>query len=282
MQELAGKVGVVTGAASGIGRGMAERLVAEGMKVVLADIEEKALDAAVRDLTDAGGKVIGVPTDVSKEESVDELAHRTMSEFGAVNLVHNNAGVALGGMLWQLTTADWQWVLGVNMWGVIHGIRAFVPLIIESGEGHVVNTASMAGVMAGPGMGPYTASKHAVVAISETLYRELDITAPQVKVSVLCPGWVDTGIAESDRNRPAELGGGVQREAAPSDQEAVRGMLAAMIQGGMPPAEVADHVVSAVREERFYVFTHPWQSMIESRMRDMIEGRNPTAVAMPT
>jgi NAD(P)-dependent dehydrogenase (short-subunit alcohol dehydrogenase family) len=279
MRDLNGKVGVVTGAASGIGRAVAERLVSEGMKVVLADVEEAALGKAVAQLAEGGGTVIGVPTDVSDAASVDDLAKRTLAEFGAVNLVHNNAGVATGGTIWELSVDDWQWVLGVNLWGVIHGVRSFVPHLIEAGEGHVVNTASMAGVTTAPFMGPYTVSKHGVVAISEMLHKELTMAAHPVGVSVLCPGWVKTRIGESDRNRPDEL----QKDAAelPAGDMA-RQVLQSMLEAGMAPSEVAGQVVDAVKDGRFWIFTHPWKEMIETRVSGMLEGRNPVADFFPT
>jgi NAD(P)-dependent dehydrogenase (short-subunit alcohol dehydrogenase family) len=280
MQELRGKVAVVTGAASGIGLAMSERLVDEGMKVVMADIEEPALGAAAAQLRDRGGDVLDVVTDVSRGEAVEALAERALAAYRVVHLVHNNAGVAAGGPMWELSTRDWEWVLGVNLWGVIHGVRVFVPLIIEAGGGHVVNTASMAGVMSGPLSGPYNVSKHGVVTLSETLYKELQMLSHPIGVSVLCPGWVNTNIGDSDRNRPAELVS--DRDPLADDiAEGRRAMMSAFLQSGLSPAEVAGMVVEAVKADRFYVFTHPWQEMIESRMRDMIEGRNPTPVAPP-
>ena len=278
MQELRGRVAVVTGAASGIGFAVSERLLAEGMRVVMADVEEPALGAAAAQLRDRGGDVLDVVTDVSKGESIEELAERTLSSFGAVHLVHNNAGVAAGGLMWELSVRDWEWVLGVNLWGVIHGVRVFVPLIIEAGGGHVVNTASLAGVLSSPMGGPYGVSKHGVVALSESLSKELQMLGHPVGVSVLCPGWVKTNIADSDRNRPAELVS--DREAGPNEiAEGRRAMLDGFLQSGMPPAEVAGHVVDAVKADRFYIFTHPWYELIETRMRDMIDGRNPTPAA---
>jgi NAD(P)-dependent dehydrogenase (short-subunit alcohol dehydrogenase family) len=276
MQDLIGKVAVVTGAASGIGLAVCERLLAEGMKVVMADIEEPALGAAAAQLRDRGGDVLDVVADVAKGESVEQLAERALSSYGAVHLVHNNAGVATGGPMWELTTRDWEWVLGVNLWGVIHGVRVFVPLIIEAGGGHVVNTASMAGVTSAPMMGPYNVSKHGVVTLSEGLYKELQMLAQPVGVSVLCPGWVNTKIGESERNRPADLA--AERVV---DGEGFGAMLSGFLESGLQPADVADQVVDAVRNDRFYIFTHPWQEMIDARLRDIVEGRNPSLGFFP-
>ena len=233
MKDLSGKVAVVTGGASGIGRALAERFVAEGMRLVLADIEEKALAGAAEELGAAGATVVPVVTDVSKEASVMALADRAYAELGAVHVLCNNAGVATGGLSWELTEADWQWTLGVNLWGVIHGVRAFVPRMIAGGDdGHVVNTASMAGLLSAPFMGPYNASKFAVVTISEVLHHELAMTGAKVKVSVLCPGFVATQIGESDRNRPDELRDASQLDPA---MEQFRGVFMQMLASGLPP-----------------------------------------------
>ena len=202
MEDLQGKVAVITGGASGIGRAVAERAAAEGMKIVLADIEEGPLEQAVDDLGAAGAEAIGVRTDVADRASVEALRDRALDRFGAVHLVHNNAGIGLGGPIWEVTEEDWRWILGVNLWGVIHGVATFTPLLIEQGEGHIVNTASIAGLIVAPFLGPYNATKQAVVAISETLFKDLQTVAPPVGVSVLCPGFVQTRIAESERNRP--------------------------------------------------------------------------------
>jgi NAD(P)-dependent dehydrogenase (short-subunit alcohol dehydrogenase family) len=283
MQNLEGRVAVVTGAASGIGRGMAERWCAEGMKVVLADIEADALAAAERELRAGGADVVSVVTDVSSAASMDALARASVDAFGAVHLVCNNAGVGGGGMMQELTTDDWQWVLGVNLWGVIHGIRVFLPILLQQDEAHMVNTASMAGLVTGPFMGPYNATKFAVVAISETLFKEMSMQGTSVGVSVLCPGWVDTNIAESDRNRPAELSDTASGGAAAADMEPVmRDMLKKLLAGGLKPHEVAEHVADAVRSNRFYVLTHPeMKPSIETRTADILEDRNPSGPPMP-
>jgi NAD(P)-dependent dehydrogenase (short-subunit alcohol dehydrogenase family) len=274
MQDLKGKVAVVTGAASGIGNAVATRLAEEGMKVVLADVEEGPLADAEKKLTDAGATVLAVPTDVSKGDQVDALAEKTFATFGTAHVIHNNAGVGAGGPMWTLTEADWQWVLGVNLWGVIHGVRAFVGRMVDQGEGHVVNTASIAGLTSAPLMGPYNVSKHGVVTLSETLAAELALHGSPVKVSVLCPGWVNTRIHEADRNRPPELQ--PDQEADQTMAEMGRQILGNLIASGLPPSEVASRVLDAIREERFYILTHPDMTpMVRHRMEDILEGRTP-------
>jgi NAD(P)-dependent dehydrogenase (short-subunit alcohol dehydrogenase family) len=275
MQELRGKVAVVTGAASGIGNAVATRLAAEGMKVVLADIEEGPLADAEKVLADTGATVLAVPTDVTKGDQMDALAEKTYATFGTAHVVHNNAGVATGGPMWTLTEADWQWVLGVNLWGVIHGVRAFVPRLVEQGEGHVVNTASMAGLTSAPMMGPYNVSKHGVVTLSETLAAELALHGSPVKVSVLCPGWVNTRINEADRNRPPELQPPDGADTSLMDMG--RQLLDGLLKSGLQPSEVAGRVLDAIRDESFYILTHPEMTpMIQQRMEDIVQGRNPT------
>jgi NAD(P)-dependent dehydrogenase (short-subunit alcohol dehydrogenase family) len=274
MKELAGKVAVVTGAASGIGRALSDAFAAEGMHVAMADIEDDALAVAAKEVGESGTKVLAVRTDVSKGADVDALAARTVEEFGTFHVVCNNAGVGSGGAMWELTEADWAWVLGVNLWGVIHGIRAFVPRLVEQNEGHVVNTGSIAGLTSAPMMGPYNASKHAVVTISETLQRELALNASTVRVSVLCPGFVQTRIAESDRNRPDHLRNPVE----PEINEVGRELLKQIIASGLPAADVARQVVDAVKHERFYVLPHPeMKSIVRTRMDDILEERAPAA-----
>jgi NAD(P)-dependent dehydrogenase (short-subunit alcohol dehydrogenase family) len=275
VQDLTGKVAVVTGAASGIGFGLAERLVGEGLRVAMADIEEQALTRAAADLEGKGGEVMAVPTDVSVASSVDELARRSVERFGAVHVVCNNAGVGGGGLSWDVPLPVWEWVLGVNLWGVIHGVHAFLPLLLEQGEGHVVNTASVAGLLAAPGMAPYSASKHAVVAISESLHHELTLLGSNVRVSVLCPGPISTRIMESERNWLARLGPQPE-DAAPLGGEVLQEMLRQQVESGMKPAEVANMVLDAVRSERFWVLTHPEYGPLAARRMDAAaEGRSP-------
>jgi NAD(P)-dependent dehydrogenase (short-subunit alcohol dehydrogenase family) len=244
------------------------------MKIVLADVNAADLAAAEAAMRAAGATVIGARTDVSKAEDVEALAARTLEAFGAVHLVVNNAGVAPLGNVWENTVADWQWTLGVNLWGVIHGVRAFVPLLMQQTEAYIVNTASVAGLVAAPFMGPYNASKHAVVAISETLHHELAMSAPQVKVSVLCPGWVNTKIAESARNRPEHL-----KDGAAPDADAAA-LLRGFLEQGMPPDEVAAKVLDAMREERFWILTHDeegdfWVDGVNRRLRSLETRTNP-------
>jgi NAD(P)-dependent dehydrogenase (short-subunit alcohol dehydrogenase family) len=276
MKQLQGKVAVVTGGASGIGRAVAEAAAAAGMKVVLADIEEAALKETEAAMGASGAEVFSVVTDVSVGSSVEELRDKALARFGAVHLVHNNAGVAVGGPLWTVSEADWTWVLGVNLWGVIHGIRVFVPVLLEQGEGHVVNTASLAGLTS-PGMlGPYNVTKHSVVTMSETLYRDLEAIGSRVGVSVLCPGFVQTRIAESERNRPDWA------PAAPVPQGVeFQGVVRNLVAGGIPPADVAEKVLYAVRNNRFYILTHDeTPAMVEIRMRDILEDRNPSSAPL--
>jgi len=278
MEQLAGKVAVVTGGASGIGRAVAERAAAEGMKVVLADIEEATLKTTADAMAEAGADVVGVVTDVASGASVEALRDRALSAFGAIHLVHNNAGVAAGGPVWTIPEQDWTWVLGVNLWGVIHGIRAFVPLLVDQGEGHVVNTASLAGLISAPMLGPYTVTKHGVVAISETLIKDLRMAGSTVGVSVLCPGFVKTGIADSERNRPDWA------PAAHLDETglAMREMLRQIVAAGIAATTVAERVLDAVKTNRFYILTHDGsEAGVRTRLEDIIEGRPPSDTMIP-
>jgi NAD(P)-dependent dehydrogenase (short-subunit alcohol dehydrogenase family) len=273
MKELQGKVAVITGAASGIGRAVADAAAAAGMKVVLADIEEAALKEADASLGATGAEVLSVVTDVSVATSVDDLRDQALARFGAVHLVHNNAGVAVGGPLWTVTEADWKWILGVNLWGVIHGIRAFVPVLLEQGEGHVVNTASLAGLTSPAMLGPYNVTKHSVVTMSETLYRDLAALGSRVGVSVLCPGFVQTRIADSERNRP-DWAPAAERP----DGVAFQGVVRQLVAGGIQPTDVAEKVLHAVRNNRFYILTHDdTRAMVETRLRDILDDRNPSS-----
>jgi NAD(P)-dependent dehydrogenase (short-subunit alcohol dehydrogenase family) len=254
---------------------MAERFGREGMKLVLADVEEKALEETRRAFESAGLEAMAVTVDVSKPDQVDSMASRTFERFGGAHILCNNAGIGVGGFTWEVSRADWEWVLGVNLWGVVHGIRAFVPRMIAQGEGHVVNTASIAGLLSAPGMGPYCASKHAVVAMSECLHHDLNLLAEgKVKVSVVCPAWVKTRIADSERNRPS---GTVRQPSASAAQAAlVDGMVKDAIAGGIPPEEVAEQVLQAVLSERFWVLTHPkTKRAVEKRMQGILEGKSP-------
>ena len=265
MQEFEGKVAVVTGAASGIGRATATRFAQEGMKVVLADIEEPALDAVVSELTAAGHEVVGVPTDVSKLVAVEALARAAVDRFGAVHVVHNNAGVVVSGPVEELTIADWEWVLGVDLWSVIYGIKVFLPLIKQAGEGHIVNTASTAGLQASSGIAPYNVAKFGVVGLTETLRKELENTDSSVSASVLCPGAINTQIVHSKRNRSAESAKDHQGSETEANFEKNAGALLENM--GKDPAEVAEMVVNAIRHDEFWILTHPdWKNVLKERV----------------
>ena len=271
IQDLTGKVAVVTGAGSGIGRALAERFAAEGMKLVVADVEAEALARTEATLSSRGAEVLAVQLDVLQPEQIEALAERTYATFGAAHVVCNNAGVvAAGGKpSWEETPEDWEWVLGVNLWGVIHGVRAFVPRMLAGGaEGHIVNTASVAGLITSPGMGPYCVSKFGVVALSETLHQELSMQGAKLRVSVLCPAWVNTRISDSERNRPTALGPAHE----PSAQEtAMLDIVRGLVASGLPPARIADIVLEAIREERLHILTHPdFLPLVRQRMEGIL------------
>ena len=276
MKIFQGKVAVITGGASGLGRAMADRFAREGMRIVLADVEPNALARAEAEMKAAGAKVIGVRTDVSKAAEVEALAQRTLAAFGGVHVLANNAGVAEGGSVWENTVADWEWVLGVNMWGVIHGVRVFTPIMLAQGsDGHIINTASVAGLISPPGMGIYCVSKHAVVTLSECLHHDLAQKTDKLKCSVLCPAYVPTGIADSGRNRPADLT--QTRQKSEADLALDANLKKAVQSGKLSAADVAQKVYEAVRDERFYILTHPKiKPSIQWRMEDILQDRNPT------
>ena len=269
MQEVA----VITGAASGIGCGLAERFAAEGMRVVIADVEEEPLAELEADLKAKGASVLVVRTDVSNAAEVENLAVRTLDTFGAVHILCNNAGVVCSRPIWEHTLADWEWVLGVNLWGVIHGIRAFVPRMLAQGDTcHIVNTASILGLVGGGGEGIYKVSKHGVVVLSETLADELAQKGANIQVHVLCPGWVRTGILDSARNRPDTLQNS-RVETLPR-QETIGGSrnVRAEMEAGLSPAEVAEHVYNAIQNGTFYIHTHPeHKAWIRERMDRILE-----------
>jgi NAD(P)-dependent dehydrogenase (short-subunit alcohol dehydrogenase family) len=279
MQEFKGKVAVITGAASGIGRGIAERCLSEGMKVVLADIEEANLTRAETELKTQGGTVLGIRTDVSKRSDVELLARRALDAFGEVHLLFNNAGVAAGATPWDATWNDWEWVIGVNLWGVIHGVKVFTPLMLaQNTECHIVNTSSAAGLIVGGISSPYGVTKHAVVALSESLYLALQQRNSLVKVSVLCPGLVRTNIADAERNRPAELRN--QPVTMTPEMQAGVAALKAAIEAGMPPLQVADVVFDAIKNEQFYILPHPeWIEVIQLRTDKLLRMENPQSPA---
>ncbi|MGE0541175.1 MAG: SDR family NAD(P)-dependent oxidoreductase [Dehalococcoidia bacterium] len=278
MQELQGRVAVVTGAASGIGRALAERFAAEGMKVVLADVEREPLARVTATLEDAGYEVLAVPADVSIAEEVDALARAAVERFGAVHVLCNNAGVAgREGRIWEASAADWEWIVGVNLLGVAHGIRAFVPLMLaQESEGHIVNTASVLGLTSGPGTAIYGATKHAVVRMSEGLHYELQQVGTRLKVSVLCPGMVATQIVAGERNRPDRLRNDVDDATIEQQHAAREESVRRFAEAGMPPADVAAQVVDAIRGERFYILTHPGiKANVGKRCEDIVEERVP-------
>jgi NAD(P)-dependent dehydrogenase (short-subunit alcohol dehydrogenase family) len=275
MKDFSGKVAVITGAASGIGRGIAERCVRAGMHVVLADIDEADLARAEAELKTLGGDVLGVRTDVSQRSDVEELARRTIAAFGQVHLLFNNAGVGAGGTPWEATWNDWEWVIGVNLWGVIHGVKVFTPIMLaQNTECHIVNTSSGAGLTVGGFSAPYAVTKHAVVALSESLYLTLEQRKALVKVSVLCPGLVRTHIGDSERARPAEL----RNPPVTMTPEMQAGLAAfkAAIEASMSPAEVADVVFAAIEKEQFYILPHPeWIEAVKLRTDKLLRMENP-------
>jgi len=261
MQEFKGKVAVVTGAASGMGRGLAERFAREGMKVVLADVEKPALNTAVEELQRQGFDVIGQLTDVSQLAQVEALRDRTLKQYGKVHILCNNAGVVSHGAtaIWDATMHDWEWVLGVNLWGVIHGISTFLPIMIEQDEaGHVVNNSSVHGIMTGAGeIGPYSVSKVGVTRITEALYYDLARINSKLKCTLLCPGEIATNLNLAGRNRPPVLKDehGAERQAALAASSRAR--YERHQRDGMAPSEVAEHVFNAIKAEQFYLITEP-------------------------
>jgi NAD(P)-dependent dehydrogenase (short-subunit alcohol dehydrogenase family) len=275
MKEFRGKVAVITGAASGIGRGIAERCVNEGMKVVLGDINDANLAKAETELKGLGGTVLGVRTDVSKRNDVEQLANRTLDAFGQVHLLFNNAGIGAGGSPWEATWNDWEWAIGVNLWGVIHGVKVFTPLMLaQNVECHIVNTASAAGLVVGGASAPYSVTKHGVVALSESLYLALQRQGGLVKASVLCPGLVRTNIVNAEQNRPASL----KNEPVEMSPEMRAGLnfFKAAIEAAMPPLQVADIVFEAIKNEQFYILTHPeWMEVIRMRTDNLLRMENP-------
>lgn len=273
--EFAGRVAVITGAGSGFGREFARLGHRLGMRLVLADIQADALDAAAAELRAAGAELAAERVDVSVGTDVERLARRTREAFGHADLLFNNAGVGSGGLIWENSERDWQWVLGVNLWGVIHGIRSFVPdMLARQAPGHVVNTASVAGLLSPPLMGIYNASKHAVVAITETLYHDLRQVKARLGCSVLCPAFVPTGIHHSERNRPAEMDG----EPETASQAAARESIAQAVSAGRLGApEVAAMTFDAIRNDTFYILTHPKiLGSVTLRHEDIAERRNPS------
>jgi NAD(P)-dependent dehydrogenase (short-subunit alcohol dehydrogenase family) len=280
MKDFQGKVAVVTGAASGIGRALAGKSAQEGMKVVLADVEESALKQAEAELKASGTEVLAVCTDVSQAQEVENLAKLAFSTYGAVHLLFNNAGVSAGTTVWENSLADWQWVLGVNLWGVIYGIHSFVPRMLAQGsEGHIVNTASAAGLVSGAGGGPYKVSKHGVITLSETLALELAARGAKLKASVLCPEWVNTRILDAERNRPQALQNAPQEQPMSTEMAALGEAMRQFVQAALPPSQVAEMVFEAIGQEKFYILTHPTTKRgVQLRMEDILQERMPTDV----
>ena len=276
MKQFNDRVAVVTGAASGIGLALAERFAAEGMKVVMADIEGATLAKAAEGVRRKGAAVLATEVDVSRPDHVERLAQETYQAFGAAHVLCNNAGVAVIGAVHEHSLADWQWVINVNLWGVIHGVRAFVPRMLAGGdEGHIVNTASLAGLTTAPFMSVYDVTKHGVVALSESMYKEFAVTGVPIGVSVVCPGLINTSIMRSARNRPPELA--EEGKAGPMAQAFGQG-LADRLATGYPPAEVAEQVLQGILHGRFYIV--PAQPEVKAniavRAQDLLELRNPT------
>jgi NAD(P)-dependent dehydrogenase (short-subunit alcohol dehydrogenase family) len=280
MKRFEGRVAVITGAASGLGRAFADTAAQLGMKLVLADVDTKALEHTAEALQAAGAEVLAMVVDVSKGEHVEELADAAMIRFQGVHLVFNNAGVGAGGLVWENTEADWEWVLGVNLWGTIHGVRVFTPIMLECArrdpdyEGHIVNTASMAGLLNPPAMGVYNVSKHAVVSLSESLYHDLRLVDAPVQASVLCPYFVPTGIGHSEAHRPHEL----QNDAAPTaSQQAAQALINKAVESGkVTAAEVAAITFDGIREGRFYLYSHPQAlGAVAERMDAIVHGKPP-------
>lgn len=280
MERFKDRVAVITGAASGFGREFARIGAKRGMKLVLADVQMEALEQVRAELDGQGAQVLAMRCDVRQGEQVQALANACMQRFGAVHLVFNNAGVGAGGLVWENTQADWEWVLGVNLWGVIHGVRIFTPLMLDcasrdsSYEGHIVNTASMAGLLNPPTMGIYNVSKHAVVSLSESLYQDLKLVDAPIDASVLCPYFVPTGISQSDRNRPDELQNTGQMTASQRAAQAMSDK--AVGSGKLTAEEVAQKTFEAIRQRQFYIYSHP-EAMgpVQKRMEDILVPRNP-------
>ncbi|BDC48058.1 short-chain dehydrogenase [Bryobacterales bacterium F-183] len=278
MKDFQGKVAVITGAASGIGRALAFRFAKEGMKVVVADIEEISLGATTRELQATGADVLSVTVNVGKRADVETLATRALNRFGAVDVLCNNAGVgAKPRATWEYTQSDWEWVFNANLWSVVNGLHTFVPTMIRQGtEGHIVNTAAMSGLVGLPNFAPYVASKHAVVAITESLHYELGFRKTKLKASVLCPGYVNTKITDGARPRP---GSEELRDATLEVQLMEEAKSRA--QTALPPEAVADLVLEGIREEKFYILTHPERKAdFAWRSANIMEERNPDPQAL--
>lgn len=281
MQDFEGKVAVITGGASGIGLGMATRFAAEGMRLVLADIEEDVLEEAAAGLRENGAEVFTVQTDCGDAASMDNLAAESLAHYGSVHVVCNNAGVGARGTMWKLGVNDWEFVLRVNLWGVIHGVRVFTPHLVEQDEGHIVNTGSMAGLVSVSGTGPYNVSKHGVVTLSETLYGELQDAGSNVGVSVLCPGIIRTNLRNSERNRPEHLRD-MDAESVRARTENTPGFSDTVRLQALSPAWAAECVFEGIKANRFYILTHDDHEGQIPRRHDAIQNDGNPAVVRST
>jgi NAD(P)-dependent dehydrogenase (short-subunit alcohol dehydrogenase family) len=280
--DFKNKTAVLTGAGSGFGLECARIGAKLGMNLVLADVQQDALDKAVAEVSALGAQVLPFKLDVGKAEQVEAMGAATLERFGAPHFVFNNAGVGAGGLIWEHTLKDWEWVVNVNIMGVAHGVRVFTPMMLEAAkkdasyQGHIVNTASMAGLLNAPNMGVYNVSKHAVVALSETLYQDLCLVTDQVSASVLCPFFVPTGISQSHRNRPEEF---KQRGIKPTKSQMIGQAMSdkAVGSGKVSAADVAQMVFDAVAADRFYIYSHPKAiNSVQTRLEDIMQARNPT------
>ncbi len=281
MKTYQGGTAVITGAASGFGLEASRIAARRGMNVVMADVQQDALVAAAAEITALGAQVLAMRVDVAKAAEVEALGAATLARFGAPNFVFNNAGVGAGGLIWEHTLKDWEWVVGVNLMGVAHGVRVFTPMMLAAAkadpawQGHIVNTASMAGLLNAPNMGVYNVTKHAVVAMSETLFQDLRLVTDQIGASVLCPYFVPTGITRSERNRPTDL----QSDAKPTRSQLIGQAMSdkAVSSGKLTAAQIAQFVFDAVDEGRFYIYSHPKSlGSVQTRLEDIMASRNPT------
>lgn len=280
IQDFQGKTAVLTGGGSGFGLEVARIGARQGMNLVIVDVQQDALDRARDELQQMGAQVLALRVDVSDAAQMEDLARQTQTRFGAPHFVFNNAGVGSGGLIWENSVRDWQWVLGVNVWGVIHGVRLFTPMMLAAAQadpayrGHIVNTASMAGLLNPPNMGVYNVSKHAVVSLSETLYQDLALVTDQISASVLCPYFVPTGISQSERNRPSELG-----NHKPTRSQLIGRAMSdkAVGSGKVTAAQVAQKVFDAITAGQFYIYSHPHAlGAVQVRLEDVVQGRNPS------
>lgn len=282
MTDWQGRTAVITGAASGFGLETSRLAAQAGMNVVMADVQAEALQRAAEEIQALGAQVLPYRLDVSKAAEVEALGAAVQQRFGAPHFVFNNAGVGSGGLIWEHSAKDWEWVLGVNLMGVVHGVRVFTPMMLAAAQadpqwrGHIVNTASMAGLLNAPNMGVYNVSKHAVVSLSETLYQDLSLVTDQISASVLCPFFVPTGIHLSERNRPADLADEAQQQTV--SQKISRAMSAKAVSSGkVTAAHIAQKVMDAVRDRQFYIFSHPHAlRTVQQRMEDVLQHRNPS------